>query len=172
MTDILQEASELINGERAKTYGPVTENFQRIADLFVAYIGVDDVPLTLDSYDVANLMILVKLARIKNAGYHRDSYADIAGYAALAEKVHDEETYQGPTYTLTLDNTPEPRVWDRLGEVPFIVKVKDNAGDIWEARGLKWGYTFAGNDEWNEADPEVGTYDAEDGPFTEVLEEN
>lgn len=89
MSDILQEASELINGQRAQDYGPVTDNFQRIADLFAAYLGDTDTD-DLGPYDVANLMILVKLARIKNAGYHRDSYADIAGYAALAEKVNDE----------------------------------------------------------------------------------
>jgi hypothetical protein len=115
MTDILQEASELINGERAKNYGPARENFQKIADLFAAYLGDTDTD-DLGPYDVANLMILVKLARIKNAGYHRDSYADIAGYAALAEKINNTAElapYQGLS----------KKFWDEVDE--SILEIND-----------------------------------------------
>lgn len=88
MTDILQEASELINGDRAQDYGPVTENFQRIANLWTDYIGPEDWQFSAN--DVAMMMILVKMSRLATGGYHRDSLVDVAGYAALAEKVHDE----------------------------------------------------------------------------------
>lgn len=87
MTDILQEASELINGERAKDYGDVTENFQRIANLWTDYLGPDDWQFT--PHDVAMMMILVKMSRLATGGYHRDSLVDIAGYAALDAKLWD-----------------------------------------------------------------------------------
>lgn len=125
MSDILQEASELINGQRAKDYGPVTDNFGRIADLFWAYLGggseggIGD--QNIDQYDVANLIILVKLARIKNAGYHRDSYADIAGYAALAEKVNDEKNGSQPEVTNNVTD------WDEFWkDVDQSIKDLDN----------------------------------------------
>lgn len=190
MTDILQEASELINGDRAHTYGPVTDNFQRIADLFAAYLGETDTD-ELDPYDVANLMILVKLARIKNAGYHRDSYADIAGYAALAEKVFNEK-YPLVSRPLTEDfwegidasileaqnahdasrtSRPEAaRIWHHLENVPTDVQVRDSIGDVWTHKLGLWGFTFAGDGHWNDVGEEdLADYDVEDGPYTEVL---
>ncbi len=79
---ILQEAERLINGDRAQDYCDVTENFGRIAKLWGAYRGQ-----FFDHHDVAMMMILVKVAR-QSSGYHRDSVVDIAGYAALDEKVN------------------------------------------------------------------------------------
>lgn len=96
---ILEEAAELINGDRASTYGDVTENFQRIADMWTAYKGVE-VPFT--AYDVSNMMILVKVARLATGGYHRDSVADIAGYAGLSEQINDKATAVAGPFALAL----------------------------------------------------------------------
>lgn len=87
--DILTEAHGLVRGDRLKHYGPPTENFQRIADMWTAYLGPDLVkPFT--TQDVCALMILLKQARIRTGGsYHRDSAVDTAGYAALQEVLHD-----------------------------------------------------------------------------------
>jgi hypothetical protein len=80
---ILLEAHKLINGARRQHYGDQYTNFGDIAALWSAYL---DQPIS--RTDVANLMILLKLARTKRLGYHQDSYVDIAGYAGCAEKVH------------------------------------------------------------------------------------
>jgi hypothetical protein len=83
--DILTEAHGLVRGDRLRHYGPPVENFQRIADLWTAYLGpsLRD-PIT--SQDVCSLMVLLKQARIRTGGgYHRDSAVDTAGYAALQE---------------------------------------------------------------------------------------
>jgi hypothetical protein len=80
------EAHRLINGERQAHYGSQYVNFGDIADLWSAYL---DKPVSRN--DVANLMILLKIARTKRQGYHRDSYTDVAGYAGCAEKVHQRE---------------------------------------------------------------------------------
>ncbi|AUX82081.1 hypothetical protein SEA_CIAO_53 [Mycobacterium phage Ciao] len=82
---ILEEAQRLIHGPRNKNYGHPRENFADISALFSAYLGR---PIT--DLDVANLMILVKVARVKGTGYHRDSYTDIAGYAGCAERIYEE----------------------------------------------------------------------------------
>ncbi|QQV93045.1 hypothetical protein SEA_GANDALF20_56 [Mycobacterium phage Gandalf20] len=82
---ILEEAQRLIHGPRNKNYGHPRENFDDIAALFSAYL---ERPIT--DLDVANLMILVKVARVKGTGYHRDSYTDIAGYAGCAERIYEE----------------------------------------------------------------------------------
>ncbi|QGJ90493.1 hypothetical protein SEA_TRAFT412_56 [Mycobacterium phage Traft412] len=82
---ILEEAQRLIHGPRNKNYGHPRENFADISALFSAYL---ERPIT--DLDVANLMILVKVARVKGTGYHRDSYTDIAGYAGCAERIFEE----------------------------------------------------------------------------------
>ncbi|ACE79802.1 hypothetical protein KBG_54 [Mycobacterium phage KBG] len=82
---ILEEAQRLIHGPRNKNYGHPRENFADISALFSAYL---ERPIS--DLDVANLMILVKVARVKGTGYHRDSYTDIAGYAGCAERIYEE----------------------------------------------------------------------------------
>ncbi|AWN02567.1 hypothetical protein SEA_OOGWAY_52 [Mycobacterium phage Oogway] len=91
---ILEEAQRLIHGPRNKNYGHPRENFADISALFSAYL---ERPIT--DLDVANLMILVKVARVKGTGYHRDSYTDIAGYAGCAERIYEED----PRVEITID---------------------------------------------------------------------
>ena len=79
---ILGEAAAIIDGDRADTYGDPRESFARIAGMWASYLGI---PLT--STDVAHMMILLKVSRAKTTPGHRDSLVDIAGYAALAERV-------------------------------------------------------------------------------------
>jgi len=78
----LQTADELINGDRAKDYGSVSENFQRIADLWSVVLGVGVTP-----EQVALCMIQLKVARLVNTPEHKDSWVDIAGYVGCAEKL-------------------------------------------------------------------------------------
>ena len=78
---ILQEADRIINGQRREDYGDEKESFGRLAGLFSAYLGMPVSP-----NDVVVLMVLVKASRAKQ-GYHRDSFVDIAGYAALSERL-------------------------------------------------------------------------------------
>src|SRR5690606_42055833 len=83
---IIEEAQRLIHGPRNKNYGHPRENFAEIAALFSGYLGKE-----ITDIDVANLMILVKIARVKGTGYHRDSFTDIAGYAACVGRIYEED---------------------------------------------------------------------------------
>jgi hypothetical protein len=78
---VLLEAADLIDGERAHTYGPPAQNLNRIANLWSAYLERE-----ISARDVAWLMVLLKVAR-EAAGHSRDSSIDAAGYAAIAHEV-------------------------------------------------------------------------------------
>lgn len=75
---VLRSAEELIQGDRDEQYGPHLENHKRIAQIWSAITGVEYSPET-----VAAMMIGLKLARLGNRMDQRDSWVDIAGYAAL-----------------------------------------------------------------------------------------
>lgn len=75
---ILREAENLINGDRAKAYGPPEQNFKRIAVGWSVILNAD-----VDAEQVALCMAWLKIARLCE-GPHRDSYVDGAAYMALA----------------------------------------------------------------------------------------
>jgi hypothetical protein len=78
---IVQEATKLVGGDRQKDYGNMDESFKRIAALWSGYLGVH-----VDKFDVAKMMILLKVSRAKHAN-HRDSYVDIVGYVECIDKL-------------------------------------------------------------------------------------
>lgn len=82
---ILDQANEIIHGERLKHYGHPKTNFSRIAMGWEQYFGH---PVTM--MDVASCMIILKVMRMTE-GYHRDSVMDIAGYAALMAVVEGDD---------------------------------------------------------------------------------
>jgi hypothetical protein len=76
---ILEEASEIVKGDRAVSYGKAQESFDRIATMWTAILTFEVTP-----HDVAMCMIALKIARY-TVGHQRDSLVDIAGYAQCAE---------------------------------------------------------------------------------------
>lgn len=158
----MTEAQRAIYGQRAADYGDVTENFEHTADLISAYLGVEVTAL-----DFANIMIIVKMSRVRNTKYHHDSYVDIAGYAACAQRVYEGEPATGPEkspfyhyveqFARTGSKTAEP-VWkDGLDEFPEGVPV-------WDAEDWEAGY---GGDPWLGEGPGGPAY-AKYGPFTDT----
>ena len=83
--DVLEEAKDLIYGQRADDYGDAQSNFQRMADLVNPIIRKADGNLT--ATDMALVMIQVKIARLQETPDHEDSWIDIAGYAALGAQI-------------------------------------------------------------------------------------
>lgn len=75
---ILDEASAAITGAREDTYGGPEQSFLTIAKFWSAYLDH-----FVEPQDVAAMLALMKLARLKHSeGQHRDSWVDLAGYAA------------------------------------------------------------------------------------------
>lgn len=86
-TFMLDEAKELIYGQRAKDYGPAIENFSRIAKIWSVCLGIEVTPT-----QVCGCMIGMKLARLVNGDFsHRDSWVDIAGYVGCVDKINNGE---------------------------------------------------------------------------------
>jgi hypothetical protein len=75
-TEILGLAAERVY---VTGYGPPERTLGRIAALWGAYL--EDASLT--AYDVARMMILLKVARDVGFAEKRDNYVDIAGYSEL-----------------------------------------------------------------------------------------
>jgi hypothetical protein len=83
--EILDEASKLIGGDRHKDYGDKLINHQNIAKLWSVVLKKEVTP-----HEVALCMALVKIARLTHQ-HKRDSYVDLAAYAAIAGEI-DERT--------------------------------------------------------------------------------
>ena len=85
--NVLEEAQDIIYGDREKTYGHPSKNLDCIAQMWNSYLeSVGDRALT--NKDVAVMMIRLKAARLANDPEHRDSIVDICGYAALMERCY------------------------------------------------------------------------------------
>lgn len=75
---VLVDAAVCVCTDRNVLYGEAEDNFAVIARMWSAYLGV-----SVSAWDVADMMILFKVARNATAERaSRDTYVDIAGYAA------------------------------------------------------------------------------------------
>lgn len=82
--NILDEAKEIIYGDREKTYGHPSVNLENIAKFWSVYLKKD-----VNAQDVATMMVLLKLARMMNQPDQRDSLVDSVGYLALIERIKE-----------------------------------------------------------------------------------
>lgn len=78
----LDEAKICILGDREQDYGSPENNFATIAKFWSSYLDKD-----ISAQQVADMMILMKISRIKNGGGTGDSCVDIAGYAACGNEI-------------------------------------------------------------------------------------
>ena len=72
--------------DREKQYGSPENNFKIIAALWTIYTGH-----AIFAHDVAIMMALLKVARIKSGHNKADNYIDMAGYAACAAELADNK---------------------------------------------------------------------------------
>lgn len=94
---VLAEAASLITGDRNKTYGSPTQNFQNTAELWTVLLRhkLKDGEV-IDPNEVGTLMVALKLARTV-AQDKRDNYVDMAGYAACAHEASVGSEEEAPT---------------------------------------------------------------------------
>ena len=95
--EILDTAKKCVCGQREHDYGSPENNFTRIAALWNAYFGEK----TVDAVDVAMLLALLKVARIKTGTGTADSFVDLAGYAACAGEIATRRERETPDFTKT-----------------------------------------------------------------------
>lgn len=87
--DILKSAENCVCGHREEDYGSPEDNFSTIAKLWSVYLYGDD--YVLSSSNVATMMILLKIARLRSGHGTKDCWVDIAGYAACGGEVDQFE---------------------------------------------------------------------------------
>lgn len=86
--EILRTAATYVTRDRAAEHGDAERNFERIADLWNAYLGEW---ANIKAHDVASMMALLKIARITNNPKHLDNWVDLAGYAACGGELATKE---------------------------------------------------------------------------------
>jgi len=95
----LNEARDLITGDRNNQYGPPTQDFDRTAKLLNAmgYARIDAEGVVQDILpsDVALIIAQVKVSRLMHSRRKRDSWVDLAGYAACGFECAEEEGKPG-----------------------------------------------------------------------------
>jgi hypothetical protein len=89
--DFLKEAESLINGPRAKEYGPAKLNHQRIADIWTILLR-GKLSSEITPEEVVACMVGLKLARLAEDISKDDSWVDIIGYAALGGEIINDES--------------------------------------------------------------------------------
>ena len=83
---ILQEAHNIVHGDREQTYGDPGKNLRTIAAYWSTHLTAScGEKITLTEQDVCTMMILLKQARLASNPNHRDSMVDTAGYVAIAD---------------------------------------------------------------------------------------
>ena len=81
--DILKQASDIAQGKRSQ-HG-AENSFAMIARLWTAYLQeAASMSVSITEVDVAQMMVLLKMARGAWGGHNMDTYVDQAGYSAWA----------------------------------------------------------------------------------------
>ena len=88
--DILKEAQVLISNDRNTDYGAPKDNMQNTADLVNTVFDTD-----FSARDMAMIMVLVKISRMRKSPSKRDHYADLLGYGAIAFECLDGSETKG-----------------------------------------------------------------------------
>ena len=101
-TEILKKANECVTGSRQQDYGSAERNFELIANLWSTYLDTD-----ISAVDVAMMMSMLKIARIKSGRLHEDNFIDLAGYAACAGEIAHRET-DSPRLERIKKSVPDP----------------------------------------------------------------
>lgn len=81
--ELLDAARQTVCADRQDVHGNPEDSFGTIANLWSAYLG----HVRLSPADVAAMMALLKIARIRGNPKHMDSWTDLAGYAACGAEV-------------------------------------------------------------------------------------
>jgi hypothetical protein len=89
---ILNTAKRYISQDRAADHGEAEDNFANIAGHWTWWLqGRLKEGETLTAYDVAQMMVGFKQARMKHNRKHVDSAIDLCGYGALAGEIGARE---------------------------------------------------------------------------------
>lgn len=81
---ILREAAGIVEGARNATHGDKERSFDLIATYWTTYLIGRKQQGPLAPVDVAQMMVLLKIARSQQGEFVRDHATDACGYSAIA----------------------------------------------------------------------------------------
>lgn len=99
---ILQEAHNLVNGDRAATHGDFATNCYDALKVYNAVFNKHDEPLI--AQDVPALLFCLKLARHAQNPGNRDNLVDAAGYLELyaQEALHTDDEIHNQVFSFIM----------------------------------------------------------------------
>ena len=80
---ILDTAKGYVTKDRATDHGDMEDNFRTIASYWNTHLGIDFI----EPQDVAVMMTMLKLARIRQNENHLDNWIDACGYMACGGEI-------------------------------------------------------------------------------------
>ena len=83
---ILETAKRYVCNDRNNQYGSPEDSFKVIADLWAGYLGTE-----ISAKDVAAMMVLFKMARVRTGAGKSDNWIDAAGYCACGGEIEHKE---------------------------------------------------------------------------------
>lgn len=86
---ILETAEKYVCNDRNNQYGSPEDSFKVIADLWAGYLGTK-----ITAKDVAAMMVLLKMARVRTGAGKADNWIDAAGYCACGGEIEAVENEQ------------------------------------------------------------------------------
>ena len=86
---ILNQAEQYVNVDRAATHGDMEDNFSLIAEYWGLHLGHSVTP-----EDVATMMALLKIARLKSNPTNAENWIDTAGYMACGGELATQKDHK------------------------------------------------------------------------------
>ena len=83
-SEVLAQADRCVSRDREAEYGDPREGLGMTAQLWTSYLQTLAPIVELNASDVAQMMVLLKIARTATGTPKADTYVDQAGYSALA----------------------------------------------------------------------------------------
>lgn len=123
--ELLQEAEAIVCRDREGQYGSPEDNFGLIADMWSAYLEREISPI-----DVACMMCMLKIARIKTGRYRADNWTDAIGYMACGGEIDSR-----------MEEMAEPKVikFDRARNLEVL---RDESGKVIGCKDVDTGVPY------------------------------
>lgn len=102
---IADKAKEIIYGDRESCYGDPGKNLRLIAVMWSAYLGIDVTP-----EQVCDMMVQLKIARLKNTPDHEESKIDIIGYTLLKERINEGRIEEDKQIKIEAGRIPDEHI--------------------------------------------------------------
>lgn len=84
-SEVLFTAEQIVSNDREKEHGDASDNWNSISGLWSSYLGY-----TISPSAVPIMLMLIKVARLRQNKSNIDNYVDICGYAALASESRND----------------------------------------------------------------------------------